>query len=623
MNFSQNFLEEIRARLSVSEICGRRVSLKKRGREFVGLSPFNNEKTPSFTVNDEKGFYHCFSSGKHGDIFSFIMATEGLNFPEAVEKLALDAGLEMPRDTPAERAKSKKQSSLYEAMELACKFFERSLLDQHGDIARHYIEGRGLDLQAISRFRLGYAPRGDTMLSSMKRLGISETLLKECGLLRISDQGNGAYAFFRDRILFPITDRRGRVIGFGGRLMGDGKTAKYINSPDTELFNKGRALYNLSQARQAANDGHPIIVVEGYMDVISLDRSGFKGVVAPLGTALTEHQIEEVWRLDKEPILCFDGDTAGARAAMKAADRCLNLLKPGRSLQFACLPAGEDPDSLVAAHGPQVISEVISNAKPLVDMLWANEYTMKRLDTPERRADLEVRLGKKVLEIRNSKVQQHYRQIFRERVWQAFRATRTNRNLRYGESSGAGGSSHRIFQSSASSLRANVTAIRLRRAQVLIATLLNFPILLDDFGEVLSKIRLSPDLDKLLEEIHHWYANSTKLDGDDLKVHLFNNGFGKLVESLVSEAVMSHAAFARKVVDGGEDKAEFIDRARKGFEQTLRLLTHSKRKQEVLESGRFAAGDGTEESERRFLASRRVMEDETLYLLAGEETDID
>ncbi len=607
----------------VSEICGKRVNLKKQGREFIGLSPFNNEKTPSFTVNDEKGFYHCFSSGKHGDIFSFVMAVEGLSFPEAVEKLARDAGLEVPRATAAERARSDRRSGLHEVMDLACKFFQQSLLERCGDHARKYIEGRGLDAETISKFRLGYAPPGNAMPVALRKSGVSESSLIECGLLRASDNGQPAYAFFRDRVLFPITDRSGRVIGFGGRLMGDGKTAKYINSPDTVLFSKGRTLYNLANARQAAHEGHPVIVVEGYMDVISLDRAGFKGAVAPLGTALTENQLEEIWRLNSEPVLCFDGDSAGARAAMKAAERSLELLRPGRSVQFAYLPAGDDPDSLIAAQGPQAISEVITSARPLVDMLWAYEYTLKTLDTPERRADLEVRLGKRVSVIADGSVQQHYRQIFKDRMWQVFRNKRVGGNSHKNQFIRPVDYSRKIAEPSTGHLRANVAAMRSRRMQVLLATILNFPVLLDEFGEALAEITISPDLDKLLQEIQQWYTKTQGLDADELKSHLYAQGFKKIVNCLGSKEVMSHAAFARDTSDGSSEYTVLLSRARKGFEQTLNLFMQAKRKQEVLASARVAAGDGTEESERRFLAFRRVMEDETADMLGGNGIDSD
>jgi len=455
--------------------------------------------------------------------------------------------------------------------------------------------------------------------------GITEALLLDAGLLRKSDDGRAPYAFFRDRVLFPITDRRGRVVGFGGRLMGDAKAAKYINSPDTPLFDKGRTLYNLSQARQAAHDGHTVIVAEGYMDVIALDRAGFKGAVAPLGTALTETQLEEIWRLAPEPVLCFDGDAAGGRAAMRAAERALPLLKPGRSLQFAYLPAGDDPDSLIAAQGSNAMSEVISGARPLVDVLWAHEFTQKPLDTPERRADLESRLRKCVSEIADGGVQEHYRQAFRDRVWRTFRnngdrgAGRGGRferpGRRFGRTAG-------MDQPPTGNLRANVAAMRTRRQQILLATMLNYPALLDEFGEALGQISLQPELDKLLQEIHHWHANSQGLDAEDLKRHLYDLGFEKQLETLGSEEVLSHAAFARELPENGTFGPDPLMHAREGFQQTLTLLSQAKRKQEVLAQGRAAAGEGTEESEQRFLAFRRVMEEEAADILAVDENDM-
>lgn len=626
MAFPPNFLDEIRTRLPVSEVCGRRVQLKKQGREFIGLSPFNNEKTPSFTVNDQKGFYHCFSSGKHGDIFSFVMATEGLSFPEAVEKLARDVGLEVPQETQEQRQKSEKRAGLYDVMEAACRFFERSLKNAVGESARRYLEGRGLDAETIARFRLGYAPQGNAMRVALEGDGITEALLMDGGLLRKSDDGRAPYAFFRDRVLFPITDRRGRVVGFGGRLMGDAKAAKYINSPDTPLFDKGRTLYNLAQARQAAHDGHTVIVAEGYMDVIALDQAGFKGAVAPLGTALTETQLEEVWRLAPEPVLCFDGDAAGGRAAMRAAERALPLLKPGRSLQFAYLPAGDDPDSLIAAQGASAMLEIVAGAKPLVDVLWAHELTQKPIDTPERRADLEARLRKCVAEIADGGVQEHYKQAFRDRIWQTFR----NGGRNYGGRSGRGagrparrfGRAAGMDQPPTGNLRANVAAMRARRQQILLAAILNYPALLDEFGEALAQISLAPELDKLLQEIHHWHANSQGLDAEDLKRHLYDLGFEKQLETLGSEEVLSHAAFARELPENGTFGPDPLMQAREGFQQTLNLLTQARRKQEVLAQGRAAAGDGTAESEQRFLAFRRVMEEESADILAGDENDL-
>jgi DNA primase len=625
--------------LPVSDVCGKRVKLQKRGREFVGLSPFNNEKSPSFTVNDQKGFYHCFSSGKHGDVFSFVMATEGLSFPEAVEKLARQVGMEVPQETPQERARTEKRAGLHDVMEAACKVFERSLDEPGGKAARSYLEGRGLDNDTIRGFRLGYAPQGNAMRVALEGNGITEALLLEGGLLRRPDDGRAAYPFFRDRVIFPITDRRGRVIGFGGRMMGDGNAAKYINSPDTPLFDKGRTLYNLADARQAAHDGHEVIVAEGYMDVIALVSAGFKGAVAPLGTALTETQLGELWRLAPEPILCFDGDAAGGRAAMRAAERALALLKPGHSMQFAHLPSGDDPDSLIAGQGAGAMKEIITNARPLVDVIWTYEQMRKPVDTPERRADLEARLQQCVSQIADRGVQEHYRQAFRDRVWQSFRGRGSGRGAgrgggrdgawRGGQSGGQGsgkGGGRRFgsMESGAQgSLTANVSAMRKRRQQVVLAVILNYPALLEEFGESLAQLTLVPELDKLRQEIHHWHANSQGLDAEDLKRHLSDNGFGKQLDTLASKEVLSHAAFARELSENGALESDLLLRAREGLQQTLRLLAQVRRKEEILAQGRAAAGEGTEESEQRFFASRRVMEEETAEMLGDEENDLD
>ena len=620
MAFPPKFLDEIRTRVLVSDVVGKRVKLQKRGREFVGLSPFNNEKTPSFTVNDQKGFYHCFSSGKHGDIFSFVMATEGLSFPEVVEKLARDVGMEVPQETPQERVRMEKRAGLHEALEIACKFFERCLTQPVGADARAYLERRGLDQETIRRFRLGYAPQGNSMRVALEGNGITEDLLLEVGLLRRPDDGRVPYPFFRDRVLFPISDRRGRIIGFGGRLMGEAKAAKYLNSPDTPLFDKGRTLYNLASARQASHDGHSVIIAEGYMDVIALDRAGFKGAVAPLGTALTEVQIEEVWRLAPEPILCFDGDAAGTRAAMRAADRALPLLKPGRSLQFAYLPFGEDPDSLIAGQGASAMKDILSGSRPLVDVIWSYEKTRKPFDTPERRADLETRLYQSVSEITDQGVRQHYRQAFRERVWQAFR------NERGGSGQWRGNRNIGRFASmegpSNSNLSANVAAMRQRRQQIVLATIINHPILLDDFAESLAQLSLTQKLDKLRQEIHHWHANSQGLDAEDLKRHLSSNGFDKQVQILTSEEVLSHAAFARELPENADFQLDSLLPAREGLQQTIALLSRARRKEEVLAHGRAAAGEGTEESERRFFASRQIMAEEVAEMLGGDENDL-
>ncbi|MEQ8701402.1 MAG: DNA primase, partial [Bauldia litoralis] len=317
MNFTTQFLDELRNRLPVSDLVGRRVKLRKHGREHTGLCPFHNEKSPSFTVNDDKGFFHCFGCGAHGDVIGFAMQTEGLTFPEAVEKLAGMAGLQIPRETPEERARAQRARSLHDANEAAAKWFEKQLRGAQGREALDYLHRRGLSEATIASFRLGYAPDSrDGLKSALMSDGFEEAQLLEAGLLVKPEDGRASYDRFRGRVIFPINDRRGRPIAFGGRILGDGKP-KYLNTSDTPLFHKGRTLYALDRAREAMRETPEVIVTEGYMDVIALWQAGFKGAVAPLGTAVTETQIEELWRLAPEPIPCLDGDEAGRRAAAR------------------------------------------------------------------------------------------------------------------------------------------------------------------------------------------------------------------------------------------------------------------------------------------------------------------
>lgn len=417
MRYPPQILEEIRTRLPVSAVVGKRVRLKKAGREWKGLSPFNAEKTPSFYVNDQKQFYHCFSSGKHGDIFTFLMETEGLSFPEAVERLAAEAGVPLPRMTREDQAEEVKRKSLYDVMELAAQFFEASLQGRHGAKARDYLAGRQLARETQTRFRIGYAPPERYALRDhLAGKGVSPEMMAEAGLLVTGEDITIPYDRFRDRVMFPIADVKGRVIAFGGRAMSADVPAKYLNSPDTPLFNKGRLLYNHHLARPAAHDRGTVIAVEGYVDVISLTVAGFPNAVAPLGTALTEDQLALLWRMADEPILCFDGDKAGQRAAYRALDVALPNLTPGKSLRFALLPGGQDPDDLARAGGPSAVERVLSAARPLVDILWAREMEAGPLDTPERRAAMERRLRESLSLIRDETLRRYYREEVESRL---------------------------------------------------------------------------------------------------------------------------------------------------------------------------------------------------------------
>lgn len=428
MRFPPSFLDELRARLPVSDVVGRRVKLKKAGREWKGLSPFQQEKTPSFTVNDQKGFYHDFSSGKHGDIFGFVMETEGVTFAEAVERLAAMAGMAVPQVSPQEEKREQRRRTLHDVMDLAATFFADTLAARAGAKARGYLADRGLDAQTQVRFRLGYAPSERFALKEfLGGKGVSTEDMIEAGLLIAGEDIPVPFDRFRDRVMFPITDARGRVIAFGGRALDKDVPAKYLNSPETPLFHKGETLYNIAAARQAAhaaqstqaaqsNFGAAVIAVEGYVDVIAMCRAGFAATVAPLGTALTEHQLGLLWRMADEPILCFDGDKAGQRAAWRAADLALPLLAPGRSLRFALLPQGQDPDDLIRTGGRSAMEDVLGAAQPLAEMLWRREIEGGSFATPERRAALEARLNEIAGGIRDEVVRKYYRQDLQNRL---------------------------------------------------------------------------------------------------------------------------------------------------------------------------------------------------------------
>ena len=417
MKFPPAFLDEIRARLPVSEEVGARVKLRKQGREWAGLSPFNAEKTPSFFVNDQKGFYHDFSSGKHGDIYAFVMETEGLSFPETVERLAGQAGMAMPVQSPQNEAQERRRASLHEVMALAAKYFEGVLQAKAGAKARGYLADRQLDAALQRDFGLGFATSERFGLrDALAEKGVGADQMIAAGLLHHGDDIAVPYDRFRDRVMFPIQDRSGRIIAFGGRAMEADAKAKYLNSPETELFHKGGVLFNHHRARKAAHEGHPIIVVEGYVDVMAMARAGYPAAVAPLGTALTAEQCALLWGMAEEPILCFDGDKAGQKAAFRAVELALPLIGAGKSLRFAVLPEGQDPDDLVRAGGPEAIAKIVQAARPLADMLFERETAAQRFETPEKRAGIERRLRGLVGEIADETLRRHYWSAMAERL---------------------------------------------------------------------------------------------------------------------------------------------------------------------------------------------------------------
>lgn len=417
MRFTPQFLEELKSRLPVSEVVGRRVKLVRSGREYKGLSPFNKEKTPSFFVNDQKEAWFDFSSGKNGSIFDFVMLTEGVTFPEAVEQLAQMAGMPLPKVSHEDQQRDAHRKTLHDVMELAAKFFETTLSSRLGAKARGYLADRGLDAATQVKFRIGYAPNERYALKEhLGSHGISTADMVEAGLLIAGDDIPVPFDRFRDRVMFPISDIRGRIIAFGGRALEKDVAAKYLNSPETPLFHKGHTLYNIAAARQAAHDGEPVVVVEGYVDVIAMVTAGYAAAVAPLGTALTEDQLGLIWKMTDEPILCFDGDGAGLRAARRAVDLAMPHLKPGKSLKVALLPQGQDPDDLLRSAGPDAIKDVVNAAQPMAQMLWTFMTEGHAFDTPERRAALESRINEVTQTIADESVRKYYRQDFNERL---------------------------------------------------------------------------------------------------------------------------------------------------------------------------------------------------------------
>ncbi|HMJ42267.1 MAG TPA: DNA primase [Pseudolabrys sp.] len=556
MRFTPQFLDELKARLPVSEVVGRRVKLQRSGRELKGLSPFNKEKTASFFVNDQKEAWFDFSSGKNGSIFDFVMLTEGVTFPEAVERLAQMAGVALPKVSHEDQQRDARRKTLHDVMELAAKFFETTLASRVGAKARGYLADRSLDPATQLKFRLGFASSERFALKEhLGSHGIPVEDMVEAGLLIAGGDIPVPFDRFRDRVMFPITDIRGRVIAFGGRAMDKDAPAKYLNSPETPLFHKGHTLYNIAAARQASHDGAPIVVVEGYVDVIAMVTAGYAAAVAPLGTALTEEQLALLWKMADEPVLCFDGDGAGMRAAFRAVDLAMPRLKPGKSLKFALLPQGQDPDDLLRSAGRDAVVEVIEAAKPLASMLWTRETEGHSFDTPERRAALEARINEVTTGIADESVRKYYRQDFQERLRAFFAPAQNQRgnfqqrgqgqgqpNWRERQQAGAAGpsrfgnnfgakrpevGSHNtpyvvVSQQMASSPlhRGARTAVPLREALILQAAL-NHPWLLHDHMEELASLEFRyPDAERLKAALIDIAAHAAAADSAAIREEL-------------------------------------------------------------------------------------------------------
>lgn len=433
MSLTPQFLDELRARTTLSTLIGKTIKVQKAGREYKACCPFHHEKTPSFTINDEKGFYHCFGCGAHGDAIRWMTDQRGLPFMEAVKELAEAAGLELPAPDPRAAKRAEAARSLHDVTTAAQNWFVEQLEGLEGAEARAYLQKRGLTDATRRAFGLGFAPDSRGKLKAALKT-FPEAMLVESGMLIQPEDEPGkkareSYDRFRGRLMIPIRDQRGRVIAFGGRILGAGEP-KYLNSPETPLFDKGRTLYNLDKAAPAARKANRVIVVEGYMDAIAIAQAGIAEAVAPLGTALTEHQIEKLWTMVETPLLCFDGDSAGQRAALRAAHRALPLLRPGHSLAFAALPAGQDPDDLIRAAGVQAFEAVLAAAIPLADLLWQSELEAAPLATPEARAGLKQRLAALTATIADGDIRALYARLFRERFDALFFAPRAPQERR-------------------------------------------------------------------------------------------------------------------------------------------------------------------------------------------------
>ena len=602
MRFSDSFLTEIRDRVPISSLIGGRVTWDRRKTnasrgDWWACCPFHGENTPSFHCEDRKGRYHCFGCGVSGDHFRFLMELDGLGFPEAVERIADMAGVPMPARDPESEKREKERASLHDVMELATRFFQDALQSSGGAKARSYLRERGITSATQQAFRLGFAPDSRSALKQhLSDKGVDKAQIEACGLVVFGPDIAVSYDRFRDRVIFPIEDSRARVIAFGGRALSPEVPAKYINSSDTELFHKGNVLYNLARARKARGKDGTVIAVEGYMDVIALAQAGIENAVAPLGTALTENQLELLWRMAGEPVLCFDGDQAGLRAAWRAADLALPLIGAGRTLRFAILPEGQDPDDIVRASGAVAFNEVLADARPLADLLWSRETSGAVLDTPERRAELEGRLRELVSRIRDENVRRHYQQEMRERANAFFGAARGNGRPRDTNRPGAprtGIAAGRLAVSESlarSALVRSSGGVMPLRETALVMTLLNHPMLLDEYFDTVERLDLQhPELARLHALLVDAFAHHEAGDRDALRTRIAAAG---LAESYDRAALLLRRA---RLWTAFEDAA--LDDARDAFLQALHLHRSAHALHKELRAAEAAlATDPTEEN---------------------------
>ena len=563
MRYGPNLLDEVLRRTDLVQLVGRRVKLTRKGRVMWGCCPFHKEKSPSFKVENERRTYKCFGCGAGGDAFKWMMETEGLTFPEAVERLAGEAGVELPKWSPEDEAREEKKKSLHDVIEAACQFFEEQLRARNSGEVRDYLLSRGLNGDAAKQFRLGYAPDSNSALKDhlyAKNIALEDMVA--AGLVRPQDGDRAARDFFYNRLMFPIADARGRIVAFGARALDPDAKPKYINTDETALFSKGHLLYNFATARAAALKAQTIILAEGYMDVIALVRAGFDYAVAPLGTAFTEDQLQLLWRTAPEPVLCFDGDEAGLRAGLRAAHLALPHLKPGYSLRFAFLPSGEDPDTLIKREGPMAMRKILDAAEPLAKVLWRAETENKDFSTPERRAGLERVLAEIVSRISDSKIADYYRREFDSKIFDNFKRRapapaqaqyqpRDRQNDRRGGFGGGrrppprpgfAGGGDAVSSAVKNSLlaRSGRSGARSVKEMELCAILFRHPDLAVRHSEIVAELPFQDRvLDRFRHELLNLAASGSRLENQGLEAHLVRHGMSDLVERLNARALAS------------------------------------------------------------------------------------
>jgi len=572
MSLPDAFKDELRARVPLSDIIGKRMKLTRAGREYKGCCPFHKEKSPSFTVNDIKGFYHCFGCGAHGDSIGFLMNHDNMSFMDAVEQLASLAGMQVPKSSPEDEKRYKQQASLYDLMELAAKHYEQQLHKSENKKILQYLRERGLSLETIKSFRLGFAADEQGLKQTLLKAGFKTDALIEAGLFKISTKNQSdIYPFFRGRVIFPVQDIQGRTVAFGGRVLpeshggpADKSAPKYINSPESSIFHKGRGLYGLSRARKAIGDGEPVIVVEGYMDVIALAQAGFKAAVAPLGTALTEDQIQVLWKVMPEdkrsPILCFDGDAAGQRAARRAMERIFPILKPDHSAKFAFLPEEHDPDSLIKAKGVPAMQDILEKAISLFNMMWQEE-AKDHWSTPDGKAGFVEDMKKKAKQIPDMTVQKFFideiYQRVKNKVWplndplgddllkkQTKQPFVPGKQFYKGKPIPPGAHTpYRPQSVQAKPVKAKKS--QLDRVRIFLALMIHYPELYDEFGEDFGRVRIAdPEYDHIREELINLLATQNSLDYQAVKQHLTESGHGGTLKTIDS-FLDTHASFAK------------------------------------------------------------------------------